>query len=54
MLYVGLRRGDQAGQIELLRRAGKQAGKPWQAEDENLAELAEKVEKLRGETKKPE
>lgn len=46
MLYAGLRRGKGAGQIDLLRRAGKQAQQPWQGEDEGLAELAKRVEDL--------
>lgn len=47
MLYAGLRRGGEAGQIELLRRASRQAGKPWQKEDESLVELGKQVEALR-------
>lgn len=47
MLYAGLRRGNEVGQIELLRRASRQAGKPWQKEDESLVELGKQVDKLR-------
>jgi hypothetical protein len=50
MLYAGLRRGNQAGQIELLRRASRQVGKPWQKEDESLVELGKQVEALRKKT----
>lgn len=50
MLYAGLRRGGQAGQIELLRRASRQVSKPWQKEDENLVELGKQVEALRKKT----
>jgi len=47
MLYAGLRRGGTAGQIELLRRATRQAKQPWQSEDASLTELSKRVEALR-------
>ncbi|MEX2142957.1 MAG: hypothetical protein WD740_00045 [Anaerolineales bacterium] len=50
MLYAGLRRGGTVGQIELLRRASRQARQPWQREDSQLAELSQKVEALRAKT----
>jgi hypothetical protein len=54
MLYAGLRRGGTVGQIELMRRAGKQARQPWENEDAQLTELAKRVEGLRKETKNSE
>ncbi|MEX1246849.1 MAG: hypothetical protein WEA61_00065 [Anaerolineales bacterium] len=53
MLYAGLRRRNQIGQIELIRRAGKQARQPWQQEEESLAELSKRVESLRTKTDIP-
>jgi hypothetical protein len=47
MLYAGMRRGGTIGQIELIKRAGNRAGKPWKAEDDQLAELSRRVEKLK-------
>ncbi|MEX2162596.1 MAG: hypothetical protein WD751_11895 [Anaerolineales bacterium] len=47
MLYAGLRRRGTIGQIELMRRAGKQARQPWQQEDASLEELSKRVENLR-------
>lgn len=47
MLYTGLRRGGTVGQIELIKRASDRAGKPWKAEDDQLAELSRRVEKLK-------
>lgn len=46
-LLVALRRGREAGQIDLLRRAAHRARNPWQPEDENLRELSERVEALK-------
>lgn len=47
MLYAGLRRGGTVGQIELMRRATRQAKQPWQHEDDQLSELSKQVEALR-------
>jgi hypothetical protein len=47
MLYAGLRRGGTIGQIELIKRVGNSAGKPWKSEDDQLAELSRRVEKLK-------
>src|SRR3989304_2410871 len=46
MLYAGLRRGGTAGQIELLRRAPRQAKQPWQSEDAPLTELPQREDAL--------
>lgn len=46
MLYVGLRGRGTVGQIELIRKAAKRSQQPWQPEDSQLKELAERVEKL--------
>ena len=54
MIYVGLRRGKEPGQIALMWRAGKQARQPWQKEDENLAELSKRVEALQKGTDAPD
>ena len=53
MLYAGLRRRGQIGQIELLRRATSSARQPWQKEDSQLAELSKRVESLRTKTDLP-
>lgn len=49
MLYAGLRRrgGGSIGQIEMMRRAGSEARRPWKREDESLEELAKRVEALK-------
>ena len=51
MLYAGLRRKGEIGQIELLRKATQRSQKPWQPEDNQLMELAERVEKLKRQKK---
>jgi hypothetical protein len=50
MLYAGLRGRGTVGQIDLMRKAAKRSQKPWQPEDDQLKELASRVEKLQ---KKP-
>jgi hypothetical protein len=49
MIVSVLRRGpgSRTGQIELLRRAAKTARQPWQEEDDNLSELARRVQALK-------
>ncbi len=47
MLYAGLRRKGDIGQIELIRKAAKRTQSPWQPEDSQLTELAKRVNKLR-------
>ena len=51
MLYAGLRRRGTIGQIELMRRAAKRSRQPWQPEDSQLKELAQRVAKLHRKTK---
>jgi hypothetical protein len=46
-IYVSIRRGNEAGQVELFRRAAKTARSPWQVEDEALKELSTLVSKYR-------
>jgi hypothetical protein len=46
-LFVALRRGNEAGQIELFRRAAQRAREPWKAEDEALKELSRRVAALK-------
>lgn len=43
LIYAGLARRQEAGQIELLRRAAKGLQQPWKAEDEALQELSQRV-----------
>ena len=47
MLYAGMRRKGDIGQIDLIRKAAKRSQKPWQPEDSQLSELAQRVEKLK-------
>ncbi len=47
MLYAGLRRKGDIGQIELIRKAAKRSQSPWQPEDSQLKELRKRVDKLR-------
>ena len=46
-LLVALRRGNEAGQIELLKRAASRARQPWKHEDEALKELSKRVADLK-------
>jgi hypothetical protein len=46
-IFAALRRGNEAGQIALLQRAVRRSRQPWQAEDEALRELSERVEELK-------
>ena len=46
-LYVTLRRGNEAGQIELFRRAAQRAREPWKEEDDALQELSRRVAGLK-------
>ncbi len=50
-LYLSARRGGGAQQIELWKRAGDRARNPWKAEDDNLEELARKVDALKDDEK---
>ncbi len=46
-LIAAFRRGNEAGQIELLKRAVRRSRQPWQPEDDSLSELAKRVEELK-------
>jgi hypothetical protein len=47
VIFAALRRGNEAGQIELLRRAAKQVKQPWSKEDDALKELSKRVAELK-------
>ncbi len=49
-LYVALRRGKEAGLVELTRLAVQRMRDPWQDEDETLKELSSLVSKYKEET----
>lgn len=42
-LLASLRRGNEASQVDLLRRAAGRARQPWAKEDEALQELSRRV-----------
>lgn len=46
-LIAVLRRGNEATQIDLLKRAVGRSRQPWQKEDDALDELAKRVEELK-------
>jgi hypothetical protein len=46
-IFAALRRGNEAGQIELLKRAVRRSRQPWQTEDDALSELSKRVEELK-------
>ena len=46
-IFAALRRGNEAGQIELVQRAVRRSRQPWQPEDDALNELARRVEALK-------
>jgi hypothetical protein len=45
-LIVALRRGKEAGQIDLLRKAVGRARDPWAGENSSLKELSQRVAEL--------
>ncbi len=47
VLYAGARRGSAIGQIEIAKKIFKGARDPWKPEDEQMDELARKVEALK-------
>ena len=47
LIYFSVTRKNTIGQIELLRRAAKQARNPWEVEDNALAELSKLVADLK-------
>ena len=46
-IFAVLRRGNEAGQIDLLQRAVRRSRQPWQSEDDALNELSKRVEDLK-------
>jgi predicted nucleotidyltransferase len=46
-IIAAVRRGNEAGQIELFQRAARCSRQPWQTEDESLKELSKRVEDLK-------
>ncbi|QYK50703.1 MAG: hypothetical protein KF701_09935 [Anaerolineales bacterium] len=47
VLYAGARRGNAIGQIEIAKKIVKDARDPWKPGDEDMEELAKKVEALK-------
>ncbi len=46
-IYAAFRRGNEANQIELLRKAASRARHPWAKEDQALEELSKRVADLK-------
>jgi hypothetical protein len=46
-LIAVFRRGNEAGQIELFKRAVHRARQPWQSEEDAMNELSKRVEELK-------
>lgn len=46
-VYAALHRGNEASQVDLLRRAAKTTRRPWAEEDDNLQELSRRVTELK-------
>ena len=46
-IFAALHRGNEAGQIELLKRAVRRTRQPWQTEEDALNELSKRVEDLK-------
>ncbi len=46
-LLAALRRGNEAGQINMLRNTARRARAPWGSEDEGLKELSQRVAALK-------
>ena len=47
LIYFSVTRKGTIGQIELMRRAAKQARNPWEVEDNALSELSRLVANLK-------
>jgi hypothetical protein len=47
MLYLALRRGNEANLIDLARKSFRRARNPWQDEEDELKELADLVAGLK-------
>ena len=48
-LLLSARRGQNLDEVTLVKKAAKRARNPWQVEDEQLSELAQRVDKLKDE-----
>jgi hypothetical protein len=48
-IYYSVKGKGTIGQIEMMRKAAKQARNPWEVEDKALAELSDLVKKLKQE-----
>ena len=46
IIYLSLRRGNDANMVDLTRKFFQNARNPWQAEDQSLQELSHLVEDL--------
>jgi uncharacterized membrane protein affecting hemolysin expression len=46
-IFAMLRRGNEARQVELLRKAARSLQQPWSSEDQDLKELSRKVAEIR-------
>jgi hypothetical protein len=46
-IFAALRRGNEAGQIDLFQRAVRRSRQPWQSEDDALHELSKRVQELK-------
>jgi hypothetical protein len=51
LLYLALRRGNEANMIDLTRKALKHSRNPWQDEDRSLQELSSLVADLKAQGK---
>lgn len=49
IIYLSLRRGDEANAIEIMRKAARRARNPWKDEDDALEELSRLVTNIRSE-----
>ena len=47
LIYLSLRRGDEANAIDLMRKAARRARDPWKDEDDALKELSRLVTNIR-------
>jgi hypothetical protein len=46
-IFGMMRRGNEARQVELLRKAARSLRQPWSSEDQDLKELSRKVAEIR-------
>ncbi len=47
LAYLSLRKKNTLNEIELFRRASKRASRPWEKEENNLAELSRLVQQFK-------